>query len=242
MGRGRQKAKQTKIARKLKYLTTDTDYDELAKELSGREPGEEHTDPFTMVEAEYGHADSSTNTAKEAGPADTHDSPDAAVAEPAPVDDDLDDYARWAAEAAAKATSGEMPVTPKPHKRIPIPVPSILGHHAPKKAATAKAGTGKSAGKAASKVAKGTKATGAKATASKTSESKSTAGKASIKTAGSKSAASKTASKASTRSGTGTSSVSKSAAGRKTTASTASAKTASTKESGAKKAGSKKAK
>ena len=34
MGRGRQKAKQQKIARKLKYLTTDTDYDELAKELS----------------------------------------------------------------------------------------------------------------------------------------------------------------------------------------------------------------
>ena len=31
MGRGRQKAKQQKIARKLKYLTTDTDYDELAK-------------------------------------------------------------------------------------------------------------------------------------------------------------------------------------------------------------------
>ena len=27
MGRGRQKAKQQKIARKLKYLTTDTDYD-----------------------------------------------------------------------------------------------------------------------------------------------------------------------------------------------------------------------
>ncbi len=28
MGRGRQKAKQQKIARKLKYLTTDTDYDD----------------------------------------------------------------------------------------------------------------------------------------------------------------------------------------------------------------------
>ncbi|MBO7671592.1 MAG: DUF3073 family protein, partial [Aeriscardovia sp.] len=26
MGRGRQKAKQTRAARKLKYLTTDTDY------------------------------------------------------------------------------------------------------------------------------------------------------------------------------------------------------------------------
>ena len=30
MGRGRQKAKQQKIARKLKYLTTDTDYDDVA--------------------------------------------------------------------------------------------------------------------------------------------------------------------------------------------------------------------
>lgn len=39
MGRGRQKAKQQKIARKLKYLTTDTDYDELAKELGAQEPG-----------------------------------------------------------------------------------------------------------------------------------------------------------------------------------------------------------
>ena len=69
MGRGRQKAKQQKIARKLKYLTTDTDYD-------------------------------------------------------------LDEYAKWAAEAAAKATSGEIPVTkaaaPKPHKPIPMPVPSAL--------------------------------------------------------------------------------------------------------------------
>ena len=36
MGRGRQKAKQQKIARKLKYMTTDTDYDELAKDLGER--------------------------------------------------------------------------------------------------------------------------------------------------------------------------------------------------------------
>ena len=45
------------------------------------------------------------------------------------AEDDLDEYAKWAAEAAAKATSGEMPVTkaaPKPHKPIPMPVPSAL--------------------------------------------------------------------------------------------------------------------
>ncbi|MBO6003794.1 MAG: DUF3073 domain-containing protein [Aeriscardovia sp.] len=34
MGRGRQKAKQTRAARKLKYLTTDTDYSQLQEELS----------------------------------------------------------------------------------------------------------------------------------------------------------------------------------------------------------------
>ena len=94
MGRGRQKAKQQKIARKLKYLTTDTDYDELAKELGAHEPGTGSYDPFADVEPE----------------------------------DDLDEYAKWAAEAAAKATSGEMPVTPapKPHKPIPMPVPESL--------------------------------------------------------------------------------------------------------------------
>jgi hypothetical protein len=35
MGRGRQKAKQTKVARKLKYYTPDTDYRALERELSG---------------------------------------------------------------------------------------------------------------------------------------------------------------------------------------------------------------
>ena len=46
----------------------------------------------------------------------------------APVDDDLDEYAKWAAEAAAKATSGEMPAVkaaPKP-RPIPMPMPSAL--------------------------------------------------------------------------------------------------------------------
>ena len=52
MGRGRQKAKQQKIARKLKYLTTDTDYDELAKELSEQEPGMGSPDPFADIDAE----------------------------------------------------------------------------------------------------------------------------------------------------------------------------------------------
>lgn len=35
MGRGRAKAKQTKVARNLKYRTFDTDFDDLQKELHG---------------------------------------------------------------------------------------------------------------------------------------------------------------------------------------------------------------
>ena len=35
MGRGRQKAKQTKVARQLKYFSPDTDYDALQRELHG---------------------------------------------------------------------------------------------------------------------------------------------------------------------------------------------------------------
>ena len=72
-----------------------------------------------MVEEEYSKPDP-----RKSGGQDPEDSPD----------DDLDDYARWAAEAAAKATSGEMPATPKPHKRIPIPIPSALKHHKDHKA------------------------------------------------------------------------------------------------------------
>lgn len=116
MGRGRQKAKQQKIARKLKYLTTDTDYDELAKELSAQEPGTGSVDPFSHEEVQYVHdVDDDADDAYDGEP-------------PAPVDDDLDEYAKWAAEAAAKATSGEMPAVkamPKP-RPIPMPMPSAL--------------------------------------------------------------------------------------------------------------------
>ena len=111
MGRGRQKAKQQKIARKLKYLTTDTDYDELAKELGAQEPGSGSFDPFADIETKYAqHADGEHESADD----------EQRSSEPA---DDLDEYAKW-------ATSGEIPVTkaaaPKPHKPIPMPVPSAL--------------------------------------------------------------------------------------------------------------------
>ena len=39
MGRGRQKAKHTKVARELKYFSPDTNYGELQRELS---TGDEH--------------------------------------------------------------------------------------------------------------------------------------------------------------------------------------------------------
>lgn len=127
MGRGRQKAKQQKIARKLKYLTTDTDYDELAKELSEQEPGTGSPDPFAEVDDQY--ADKDVDSV-----ADAHVSNSA---ETAPAqEDDLDEYAKWAAEAAAKATSGEFPASapakavnvpkPAPRKPIPMPMPSAL--------------------------------------------------------------------------------------------------------------------
>ncbi|KFI95656.1 DUF3073 domain-containing protein [Bifidobacterium stellenboschense] len=135
MGRGRQKAKQQKIARKLKYLTTDTDYDELAKELSGQEPGTGSVDPFADLDDHY-----DDHYADVASSDSARDADDAAGKSAAPAEDDLDEYAKWAAEAAAKATSGEFPKTsakpaaPKPmppHKPIRMPMPSALK---PKKA------------------------------------------------------------------------------------------------------------
>ncbi|MUH59311.1 DUF3073 domain-containing protein [Bifidobacterium canis] len=118
MGRGRQKAKQQKIARKLKYMTTDTDYDELAKELGAHEPGVGSFDPFADVEEKYAH-DADYQEDVEGESTESTDT----------TDDDLDEYAKWAAEAAAKATTGEIPVThAQPHKPIPMPVPGAFKH------------------------------------------------------------------------------------------------------------------
>jgi hypothetical protein len=44
MGRGRSKAKQTKVARDLKYSNQDMDLDNLAKELHGEVKKEKSTD------------------------------------------------------------------------------------------------------------------------------------------------------------------------------------------------------
>jgi hypothetical protein len=50
MGRGRAKAKQTKVARELKYQTPRTDLDALQRELAGESKNNhDHDDPY----AEY---------------------------------------------------------------------------------------------------------------------------------------------------------------------------------------------
>lgn len=56
MGRGRAKAKQTKVARDLKYRTFDTDFSSLERELRGEQPSyvqfeaeeesDEYDDPY----------------------------------------------------------------------------------------------------------------------------------------------------------------------------------------------------
>ena len=44
MGRGRAKAKQTKVARELKYSSPTTDFEALQRELSGRSDSERTND------------------------------------------------------------------------------------------------------------------------------------------------------------------------------------------------------
>ena len=50
MGRGRAKAKQTKVARDLKYRTHETDFGALARELHGDSDTETDGDPDSDVE------------------------------------------------------------------------------------------------------------------------------------------------------------------------------------------------
>ncbi|SIS17257.1 DUF3073 domain-containing protein [Williamsia sterculiae] len=46
MGRGRAKAKQTKVARQLKYSTHDTDFESLQRELSSEDHNHADADPI----------------------------------------------------------------------------------------------------------------------------------------------------------------------------------------------------
>ncbi|MCQ9343672.1 DUF3073 domain-containing protein [Corynebacterium sp. 153RC1] len=53
MGRGRAKAKQTKVARQLKYNTPDMDLDSLQRELSGKNPRPHRSDDVPAEYAEW---------------------------------------------------------------------------------------------------------------------------------------------------------------------------------------------
>ncbi|WP_194949416.1 DUF3073 domain-containing protein [Actinomyces trachealis] len=53
MGRGRQKAKATKVARKLKYFTPDTDYAALERELSASSSGSGDEMDYEALASKY---------------------------------------------------------------------------------------------------------------------------------------------------------------------------------------------
>jgi hypothetical protein len=53
MGRGRQKAKHTKVARELKYFSPDTNYGALERELGGNPRLEEDLEKWPEYSDEY---------------------------------------------------------------------------------------------------------------------------------------------------------------------------------------------
>jgi hypothetical protein len=66
MGRGRAKAKQTKVARELKYQTHETDFASLAQELHGSESAPaERVDPVEESDEYDKWADYSESTSRD---------------------------------------------------------------------------------------------------------------------------------------------------------------------------------
>ncbi|PJJ73471.1 Protein of unknown function (DUF3073) [Diaminobutyricimonas aerilata] len=59
MGRGRQKAKHTKVARELKYFSPQTNYDALERELTGGGHSQEDLDKWADYVAETEEHDES---------------------------------------------------------------------------------------------------------------------------------------------------------------------------------------
>lgn len=53
MGRGRQKAKHTKVARELKYFSPDTNYTQLERELGSTKPARQPDEHDADAWAEY---------------------------------------------------------------------------------------------------------------------------------------------------------------------------------------------
>ncbi len=69
MGRGRQKAKHTKVARELKYFSPNTDLSALEKELATETEGEEFVDKWADLYED--EEESSEETDEESPEADT---------------------------------------------------------------------------------------------------------------------------------------------------------------------------
>ena len=68
MGRGRAKAKQTKVARDLKYRTHETDFGALANELHGGESERSDTSDRAQTEDDSGDRDDAVDDAGDYGP------------------------------------------------------------------------------------------------------------------------------------------------------------------------------
>lgn len=68
MGRGRAKAKQTKVARDLKYRTTETDFASLERELRGSSREDEVPDAYADLAEKYdGDSDGDDQPARRFG-------------------------------------------------------------------------------------------------------------------------------------------------------------------------------
>ena len=89
MGRGRQKAKHTKVARELKYFSPDTNYNALERELTGH-PSDPRLDEDLAKWPEY-----EAGKAKSAAGDSATDSSDSTDDDDDPDDDDryVDHYA-----------------------------------------------------------------------------------------------------------------------------------------------------
>ena len=57
MGRGRAKAKQTKVARELKYSSPQTDFERLQRELSGASDADDINDTDGLADDEWAGED-----------------------------------------------------------------------------------------------------------------------------------------------------------------------------------------
>ena len=66
MGRGRQKAKHTKVARELKYFSPNPDLSALEKELAVESEGEEYVDKWADLYDDEPEEDSEESTEPEA--------------------------------------------------------------------------------------------------------------------------------------------------------------------------------